>query len=268
MDRILEVAKRHNLPVIEDACQAHLSEWRGKMVGNWGRGGCFSFQASKNLNSGEGGAILTNDAEFAHKCILFTDQGRDRKTTAGNAGEFAYAGNRGTNMRMTEWHGAILQAQMTRLEAQSDRRWENAQYLSKMLREIPGISPARLYDGCTRSAYHLYMFRYEAEPFAGMPRKRFIEALSREGVPCSNGYSQLNTDRYVTTLADNRHYQRLYPKETLARWQQTRCPQNDKLCAQSVWLAQTMLLAPKSDMEQIAEAVRKIHARAGDIAKA
>ncbi|HVM49082.1 MAG TPA: DegT/DnrJ/EryC1/StrS family aminotransferase [Candidatus Acidoferrum sp.] len=269
MDRIVEIADRHRIPVIEDACQAHLSEWRHKMVGNWGRCGCFSFQASKNLNCGEGGAILTNDAEFAHRCELFQDQGRARKTAAGNADDFAYSGNRGTNMRMSEWQGAILRAQMTRLEEQSDRRWQNAQYLSKLLCEIPGIAPARLYDGCTRSAYHLYMFRYDKEHFDGLPHDKFIGALNREGVPSGGGYSQLNSDKYVTSLPNNRHYQKLYGKEALDRWhKQAHCPQNDKLCAQSVWLAQTMLLGSRTDMDQIAEAIRKIQAHPGDVAKA
>lgn len=269
MDRILAVTNQHKVPVIEDACQAHLSEWRGKMVGNSGLCGCFSFQASKNLNSGEGGAILTNSAEFAHKCELFQDQGRSRKTAAGNAGEFAYSGNRGTNLRMTEWQGAVLRAQMTRLEEQSDRRWDNAQYLSKMLQQIPGIAPARLYEGCTRSSYHLYMFRYLKEQFGGLEQPKFIAALNNEGVPCSSGYYQLNTDGYVTSLRQNRHYKRLYSKETLDRWeQQARCPQNSKLCSQSVWLYQTMLLGSKTDMEQIAEALQKIQKFATEIAKA
>jgi dTDP-4-amino-4,6-dideoxygalactose transaminase len=158
---------------------------------------------------------------------------------------------------------------MTRLEEQSDRRWENARYLSQLLGQIPGIAPARLYEGCTRSSYHLYMFRYQKEQFAGLPHEKFIEALNREGVPSGSGYSQLNTDSYVTTLPQNRHYQRLYSKETLSRWQrQATCHQNDQLCSQSVWLAQTMLLAARSDMEQIAEAVQKIQSRAGDVAKA
>jgi dTDP-4-amino-4,6-dideoxygalactose transaminase len=269
MDRILEVANQHKVPVIEDACQAHLSEWRNRMVGNWGLGGCFSFQASKNLNSGEGGAILTNSAEFAHRCELFQDQGRARKTAAGNANDFSYSGNRGTNLRMTEWQGAMLRAQMTRLEEQSDRRWENALYLNKMLKQIPGISPARLYEGCTRSSCHLYMFRYQKEQFAGLGREKFIDALGKEGVPSSSGYSRLNADHYVTSLRNNRHYQRLYSKEALDRWQKhTKCPQNDKLCSQSVWLSQTMLLGSKTDMEQIVEAIRKIQAHSAEIAKA
>ena len=171
-------------------------------------------------------------------------------------------------MRMTEWHGAILRAQMTRLEDQSHRRWENGKYLSQMLGTIPGILPARLYEGCTRSAFHLYMFRYQKEHFAGLPSQKFIRALGQEGVPCGSGYGQLNTDKYVTSLVNNRHYKRLYSKETLERWQkQAICPQNDLLCAQSVWLAQTMLLGSRTDMEQIAAAIAKTQAHAGDLAK-
>ena len=81
MDKIQAVADKHKLPVIEDACQAHLAEWKGQLVGNWGLCGCFSFQASKNLNSGEGGAILTNNEEFADLCSHFQDQGRARQPT-------------------------------------------------------------------------------------------------------------------------------------------------------------------------------------------
>jgi dTDP-4-amino-4,6-dideoxygalactose transaminase len=269
LDAVLAVAKKHNVPVIEDACQAHLSEWRGRMVGNWGLCGCFSFQASKNLNAGEGGAILTNDEEFAGRCELFHDQGRSRRSGRGG-GDFTYAGNRGTNMRMTEWQGAMLLAQMTRLEAQSARRWENACFLNKALAGIPGISPARLYEGCTRSAYHLYMFRYNKDGFGGLEHGKFVQALNREGVPCSAGYSPLNADRYVTTLFNNnRHYQRLYSKDAQERWQaQCQCPVNEKLCSQAVWFTQNVLLGSRTDMEQIVEAVARIKAHAPAIAKA
>ena len=76
VDTVMKVASKHNLPVIEDACQAHFAEWKGKKVGNFGLGGAFSFQASKNLNSGEGGAIITNDKGFYNKCYSFHHQGQ------------------------------------------------------------------------------------------------------------------------------------------------------------------------------------------------
>ncbi len=70
LDTLLATARKHSLPLVEDACQAHLAEWRGRVVGNWGLAGCYSFQASKNLTSGEGGAVLCNDDAFAEKVYI------------------------------------------------------------------------------------------------------------------------------------------------------------------------------------------------------
>ena len=187
LDAILEIAGRRKVPVLEDACQAHLGEWRGRKLGTLGAAGCFSFQASKNLNSGEGGAILTSDDALAERCWAFHDNARARRGRPAPP-----LGGRGANLRLTEFQAGLLLAQMTRLEAQSKAREENARYLTQQLREIPGILPARMHEGCTRNAYHLYMFRYQAERFAGLPRGRFLRALSAEGIPCSGGYSPLN----------------------------------------------------------------------------
>ncbi|MGV3502868.1 MAG: DegT/DnrJ/EryC1/StrS family aminotransferase [Adhaeribacter sp.] len=266
LDKILEVAGKAGVPVVEDACQAHLAEWKGRKVGTYGLAGAFSFQASKNLNAAEGGAVTTNQEDFARTCYTFHNQGQGGKATAYNPG----SGTRATNLRLTEFQGALLLAQMSRVAEQTKRRNENATYLSTLLREIPGISPAKLYEGTTRSAYHLYMFRYDKAAFGGMDRKRFLEALTAEGVPCSPGYGQMNRDKYVTGLAQNKHYLRLYGEKTMNEWlARNQCPQNDKLSGeQGVWLTQNMLLGPRSDMDQIAEAIRKIHRHAGQLAKA
>jgi dTDP-4-amino-4,6-dideoxygalactose transaminase len=259
LDTILAIAKNHKLPVVEDTCQAHLAEWRGRKAGTYGATGCFSFQASKNLNSGEGGAILTNDEDLLEKCFAYHNNGRGRKNTSY---DFTY-GATGLNLRMTEFQASLLLAQMTRIEAQSKRRSENAQYLSNLLREIPGIAPARMYDSCTRNAYHLYMFRYAKEQFAGLPRAKFLKALEAEGVPASGGYSPLNKEPFLANTFRSRAYQALFPRERLAR--RDDCPANDRLCEEAVWLTQNMLLGPRSDMDQIAEAVRKIRAHAGEL---
>lgn len=266
LDKILEVAGKRKIPVVEDACQAHLAEWRGRKVGTLGTAGCFSFQASKNLNSGEGGAVLTNDPELAEIFFNFHNQGRARQSTGYT---FAYSGTRGSNLRLAEFQGNLLLAQMKRLEAQMKRRTENAEYLTRMFKEIPGIEPARMYEGCTRNAYHLYMFRYLPDRFAGLNRDRFMGALRKEGIPCSSGYSPLNKDSYVRGLVKNRHYQRLYTSKELTEWEQrNECPQNEVLCSQAVWFTQNMLLGPREDMERIAEAVRRIQRHATEIARA
>jgi dTDP-4-amino-4,6-dideoxygalactose transaminase len=264
LDAILEIASRRKLPVLEDACQAHLGEWRGRKLGTLGAAGCFSFQASKNLNSGEGGAILTSDDALAERCWAFHDNSRARRGRPAPP-----LGGRGANLRLTEFQAGLLLAQMTRLEEQSKVREENARYLTQQLREIPGILPARMHEGCTRNAYHLYMFRYQPERFAGLPRARFLEALRAEGVPCSPGYTPMNRQPFVAATLASRAYQRLYPKQLLAGWEErNRCPANDRLCEEAVWLTQTMLLGPRQDMDDIAAAVRKIHASPAELANA
>jgi dTDP-4-amino-4,6-dideoxygalactose transaminase len=266
LDQILAVGDKHKVPVIEDACQAHLAEWRGRKVGTWGLAGCFSFQASKNLNSGEGGAVLTNDDQFADAAYAFHYQGVGHRVAGSN---FVYGGTRGSNLRLCEFQGNLLVAQMTRVLEQTNRRTENATYLSQMLSEIPGIKPAKLYEQATRSAYHLYMFRYDASAFAGLDRGKFLQALQAEGVPCSGGYGEMNKGDYVSGLTKDNHFLRIYGEAKLKEWlaRNQDCPQNEKLCQQAVWFTQNMLLGPRTDMEKIAEAIRRIQKHGAELAK-
>ena len=265
LDAILRIAEQRHLPVVEDACQAHLGEWKGKKLGTYGATGCFSFQASKNLNSGEGGAVLTQDEELMEKCFVFHNNSRGRKAIGY---DFAFHPLRGVNLRLTEFQASLLLAQMTRLEEQARIREQNAEFLTRLLQQIPGVCPARTYPGCTRNAYHLYMFRYRQDEFAGLPRRRFLKALEAEGIPASSGYLPLNQEPFLTTTLESRGYQAIYGKEVLAKWRErSHCPENDRLCAEAVWFTQNMLLASRTDMEQIAEAIRKIQAHAGEIAR-
>lgn len=263
MDVVMEHANKHKIPVIEDACQAHLSEWRGRSVGLSGLAGCFSFQASKNLTAGEGGMIVTNDADFAARCYNFQNHGQGRAV-----GGKTFTGERGANFRMTEFQGGLLLAQLTRLAAQAQKRDENAALLDKMLAEISGIQPSRPPRGCTRRSHHLYMFRYNPDAFAGLSRAKFVAALSKEGFPCSTGYVPLHVNPYVQALAQNPHYLKIYGKEKMAAWlQQNQCPVTDRLSQEALWFTQTTLLGSKSEMEQIAEAIRKIQKNAAEISR-
>jgi dTDP-4-amino-4,6-dideoxygalactose transaminase len=262
LDAILAIGKKHSIPVLEDACQAHLGEWRGRKLGAWGAGGCFSFQASKNLNSGEGGAIISDDGDFIERCYAFHNNGRGRR-----GGGFSYA-HGGANLRMTEFQAALLLSQMARVEEQSRVRDENAAYLTTLLGEIPGIHPAKMYDGCTRNAYHLYMFRFDKTAFAGASREQFLKALRAEGIPCSGGYSPLNKQPFLKEVLGSRPYKQIFGDDRLAAWwRANRCPENDRLCDEAVWFTQTMLLGPRGDMDEIAAAVRKIHDNASVLAK-
>jgi dTDP-4-amino-4,6-dideoxygalactose transaminase len=266
LDALLEIARRRKVRLIEDACQAHLAEWRGRKVGTWGDAGCFSFQASKNLNCGEGGAVLTQDPEIAERCHAFHNNGRGRGIGGFDA---SLSGCRGANLRLTEFQGALLMTQMARVEAQSKTREANASYLTRQLSEIPGIRPARMYEGCTRNAYHLYMFRYDPAAFAGLSRAAFLKALSAEGIPGSSGYTPLNKEAFVEATLKSRAYRKIYPPEVLASWaERNQCPANDQLCREAVWFTQTMFLGTRDDMDQIASAIRKIQTHAAKIAAA
>lgn len=263
MDAIMAIAKKRSLPVVEDACQAHLAEWRGRRVGSVGTIGCFSFQESKNLSSGEGGALVTADSELFELCYSFHTNGRAWKRRS----TFGYP-HQGTNARMTEFQATLLLRGLTRLEAQAGTREQNADYLTQLLSEVRGIRPARMYPGATRNAYHLYMFRYEPGAFRGLSRAQFLRALQAEGVPCSGGYSPLNKEPFLEETLNSRAYRRIYTAKRLKEWfERNRCPENDRLCREAVWLFQSMFLGTRKDMEDIAEAVAKIQKHADPLAK-
>ena len=257
---VADLARKRNVTLLEDACQAPGADWEGQPVGTKGIGGCFSFQASKNLTSGEGGAVITNDEAFANQVYNFHTPGGPKP---GNSW------GRAANYRLTEFQAALLLAQYSRFNEQQDIRNANAQHLSAMLKKIPGITPAKLHGAKSRSGWHLYMLRYDARQFAGLSRAKFLQALAKENVAASSGYGSLNNSPHVKALAANPHYQRIYGRETMAKWvERNQCPVNDKLIEEGVWLGQTKLLASRSEMERIAEVITSIQKRAGDLARA
>ena len=269
MPRIMEIAKKHNLLVVEDACQAWLAEIDHKKMGTFGNAGCFSFQNSKNIPIGEGGAIVSDDDDFMDRCYSYHNYGNPYGAMVGEVG--AGTAIAGTKLRITEYQAAIGLAQLKRLEAQTETRNENAAYLKSQIVDIPGIIPYKLYDGVTRAAFHLFPFRYKKEEFKGMPREKFLKALHAEGVPCSKGYSTLNKMPYLNNAFQSKNFQKMYPKKMLDIHkynEQNQCPENDRLCnEEAVWFSQNMLLADKKDMDEIALAIEKIYNNAEKISK-
>ncbi len=253
MGRINAIARKHNLVVIEDACQAWLGEYDGKKCGTLGDLGCFSFQNSKNLPAGEGGAVVGNDDALMDRCWSYQNQGRAIGAIQGRNSI------NGTNYRMQHFQAAILLSQMERILADADKRDENAAHLTSRLKEIPGITPFKFSQGATRSAYHLYAFRYHAEQFSGLPKKRFIAALHAEGIPVSSGYEPQNHDGLIEQQLTSRGYQRLFSRQRLEQYrEQNHLPDNDRLCAEAVVLYQSNLLGTKKDMDDIADAILKV----------
>ena len=145
MNPIMEMAERYGLVVIEDACQAHGAEYRGKRVGGFGTG-CFSFYPTKNITAAEGGMITTDDEEIAERCRVIRQHGMRRRY---------YHDELGFNFRMTDVHAAIGLAQMGKLERFNEARIANARYLSEHLRGvvIPAVPEGR------RHVFHQYTVR-------------------------------------------------------------------------------------------------------------
>jgi len=265
MDRVLEIARKHNLAVIEDAAHAHGSEWRGHKVGALGDIGCFSFQASKNMTAGEGGIILTNDQRLAELCDSYLWAGRMK-------GRPWYEFHRlGWNYRLTEFQAAILLVQLLRLEAQNARRMENARYLSAQLAEIEGLAPLRWDERVTEHSFHIFILRYDPAAFGGVPRARFTEALVAEGIPAFTGYT---FPLYANPMFVNKEFYpkgcpltcRYYDKDVDFQEYAEKCPVAERACyEESIWLQHRLLLGDRSDMDDIVAAIQKVAAHCDEL---
>lgn len=269
MTKIMQIAKKHNLIVIEDACQAHLAEINHKRVGSIGDAGCFSFQTSKNMPIGEGGAIVSDNDEFMDRCFSYQNLGLPLVAQPGTVGSGAFMV--GTKIRFTEYQAAIGLIQMQKLEAQTEVRWENGQYLSNKAKEIPGILPCRLYPDTTKAVFHLLPLRYHKEEFKNMPRSLFIQALKAEGIPCSGGYSLLHTQPFIKSAFESKLYRKAYDSKDLNYnefLERNQCPNNDIICnEEAVWISQSLLLSDRKALDDIVVAIDKIHKNAEEIIK-
>ncbi len=267
MGRIMKIAKKHDLLVVEDACQAWLAEIDGKKVGTFGNAGCFSFQTSKNMPTGEGGAIISDDDAFMDRCNSYHNYGNPYGSTAGQLSSGTVM--IGTKLRFTEYQAAIGLSQLERLVKQTETRNTNASYLKSRIEKIPGITPYRLYKNVTKAAFHLFPFRYNKNEFKGLPRNEFLNALRAEGVPCSSGYTELNKMPFLKNAFESKYFQKFYSKEQLDYDKyagENGCPLNEKLCnEEAVWFTQNLLLGSQSDMNNIANAIEKIHLNADKI---
>jgi len=251
MERIMAIARKHNLVVIEDAAHAHAAGYRGRPAGSLGDLSSFSFQSSKNLTSGEGGIILTNDDKLAAVCRSIHNCGRIE------GGVWYEHHVMSGNYRLGEFQGAVLNGQLDRLDEQTQTRHDNGRYLAERLARLPGIHPQKFRDDCTRHSYHLFLFRIDAEAF-GAPRPSILKALQAEGIPVSPGYA---LPLYRQPLFLNKAFGP-YLAEASARldYAEVRCPNCETIChEQGGWLEQRLLLGSKRDMDEIARGFEKVH---------
>jgi perosamine synthetase len=264
MDPINAIAKQHDLAVVEDACQAWLAEYKGQKCGTLAELGCFSFQNSKHIPSGEGGAVTGNRDDLLDRCHAFHNCGRA-------TGSFQGSGcfTRGSNFRMQHFQAAMLLQQIDKLVQETEVRRANADYLIANLEEIPGITPARLPEN-SRAVWHLFPMRYDAEHFNGLSRAGFMRALGAEGVPSSSGYREQYLDGMFDEAIASRGYQRLFSAQRLKDYRDSfhELKGNQQVCAKTVALSQSMLLADRSAMDHILDAVRKIQAHSAELVKA
>lgn len=260
MDALVAIADKHGIALIEDAAHAHGGAYKGKRLGSLGSMGSFSFQSSKNLCSGEGGIFVTNDESLEKTARSLHNCGRE----AGGVwyGHWILGGNN----RLSELQGALLNAQLKRLEEQTARRDGNGQYLNARLAEIPGISPLPRGQGETIHPYHLYVFRYDADAWGGVPRATFLQAMAAEGVPASGGY--------VVPLYEQPVFQqkRFGPYSGANRYDAdiaanaARCPVTEKASREAgCWLTQNLLLGTRDDMDDIIRAITKIYENRRDL---
>jgi len=184
MDAIRRVARKHKLFVVEDCAHAHGTEWRGRKVGAIGDAGAFSFQQSKSLSAGEGGAVVTDRKRVYEKAYAYHHIGR---TLWAQKYEHTIVG---PNYRMTEFQAAILSSQLRRLQRQTKAKMRNVQRLFRELRDIPGLVPLKEDPRITQRGYYFVVLRYIQDRMKGVGRNIFLRALEAEGVPIFAGYGE------------------------------------------------------------------------------
>jgi len=249
MDAILDIARRHNLRVIEDAAHAHGAEYNGRKLGTFGDAGSFSFQSSKNLTSGEGGIVITDNDELYETINSLRNVGRLPH------GQWYDHFNPGCNYRITQLQAVLLSEQLKRLDEQTRVRDENGRYLNSLLADIAGVAPLSRGTAPIRHCYHLYIFKYDKTAFGNLSKKTFVEMLSAEGVPCSPGYPH---PLYKQPVFQQKNFM-CYAIPDSVDYTQVNCPEAERACAdEAVWIFQHAMLGTSADMELFAQAIRKI----------
>jgi L-glutamine:2-deoxy-scyllo-inosose/3-amino-2,3-dideoxy-scyllo-inosose aminotransferase len=272
MDKILAIAARHHLRVIEDCAHKHGGEWKGRKAGSLGDIGSFSFQLSKLMTAGEGGALTTSDDTLFEKLDALRNCGRrpeiesdqDKGTGLyGDDGNFIQSGN----YRITDFQAAVLLEQLRRLPEQNQYRDDNARYLNGLLADLPGVMPMRRDPEESLEAYFNFAFRYQKQHFKGLPVSKFRDSLHAElGTAVEPCYEPLNScSLYAPHTKSCRH------RVSAEYWQAIDPKRFDLPNArkayheESVCLHFSILMDKRSEMDRIAAAIQKIHDQVDEI---
>jgi len=183
MDKILKIARRNKLKVIEDASQSPLGKFQGRLAGTIGDIGVYSLNCHKIIQTGEGGVAVTNNENLAIRMRLFRNHGEKYAHLMGRPQDALMAG---LNLRMTELQAAVAKSQLRKLVRFTRHRIKLASYMTKLLKNIQGISPIKIYKEC-QNVYYIYHMKYEEE-ITVIPKKLFVDAVKAEGVPLYDDY--------------------------------------------------------------------------------
>ena len=239
MDAINDIAQKNKLYVIEDSAHAHGAEYKGKKAGTLSTCGTFSFQNAKLMTSGEGGIITTNDKELLQKIFLESNCGRAENDT--NYQHVLI----GTNARLSEFQGAILRIQLTRLNEQLNIRKQNYQYFSQLLKTLPGISLQHIENYVTTNSHYMLMFEYDSKHFNNKTRQNFIDYLKSYGIPCNRAFEALH--RLPISISNNH----LWRYGNISK----KCPISQYIADNVVCINHNVLLAEKSELNKLFEII-------------
>ncbi len=251
MDEIMSFAKKNNLQVIEDCAQAPGGMYKNKNLGTIGDCGIFSFQESKNIMTGEGGMLVTNDEDIANTARMVRNHGEVITSTLKARtyrSEFL-----GWGYRMTELEAALGIAQVPKLDDLNEKRIKLGSFLAKEINKIDGLSHVK-YD-YVKHVYWMFGFSYEEDKI-GIPRNLFCDALKAEGIPCAAGYVE---PLYLNPLYAERRAFAFKHYTGNVKYEKGICPVAEMLHEKE--LINTLISRPPAtidDMKDIIDAISKI----------
>lgn len=182
MAPLMDIANRHSLYLIEDACEAIGAEYRGRKAGSFGHASAFAFYPNKQMTTGEGGIVVTDNAEWAVQLRSMRNQGR-------SDGQHWLEHDRlGFNYRMDEMNAALGVSQLSRIETLLERRAAVAMCYRELLAEIPGVRPLAPGPDTTRMSWFVYVVRFAD----GLPRDEIAQRLARQGIPTRNYFPPIH----------------------------------------------------------------------------
>jgi dTDP-4-amino-4,6-dideoxygalactose transaminase len=262
LDGFVMLAERHCIPLIEDCSQAHGARWRGRRVGSFGTVAAFSFQQTKLLTSGEGGAVLCSDTELADRMQELRADGRRYCATPriGHLDLEEVGVVQGRNYCLSELHAALLLEGLERLDGENDIRRRNAEALRKLLAaRVPGVRLLDQPEQLEPAYYHLCL-RIDRDAFAGVTSDWVAEALTAElGILAEPVDTPLNCNALYAPLKSPRTAPELRERLDPARFELPMAAEARRTC---LTMPHRTLLGAEADMAEIADALEKIQAAA------